>query len=131
MRISDWSSDVCSSDLLRDRRGDFGNPSHADWPRVVRGDRLMSVIASKLRTGSDEFRANSSALRALVDELRDKTARTALGGSAKARQKHVARGKLRVSERIDSLVDPGPQFLEFHPLTPTGVYGRDGWTDEE
>src|SRR3546814_17819243 len=84
---------VARRQALRDRRGDFGNPSHADRPRVVRGDRLMSVIASKLRTGSDEFRANSSALRALVDELRDKTARTALGGSETARQKHVARGK--------------------------------------
>ncbi|HEY9545147.1 MAG TPA: carboxyl transferase domain-containing protein [Solimonas sp.] len=85
----------------------------------------MSVIASKLRTGSDEFRANSSALRALVDELRDKTARTALGGSEKARQKHVARGKLLVRDRIDLLVDPGTPFLEFSPLAADGMYGGD------
>src|SRR3546814_850435 len=116
---------VARRQALRDRRGDFGNPSHADRPRVVRGDRLMSVIASKLRTGSDEFRANSSALRALVDELRDKTARTALGGSEKARQKHVARGKLLVRDRIDLLVDPGTPFLEFSPLAADGMYGGD------
>src|SRR3546814_16674379 len=83
----------------------------------------MSVIASKLRTGSDEFHANSSALRALVDELRDKTARTALGGSEKARQKHVARGKLLVRDRIDLLVDPGTPFLDFSPLAADGMYG--------
>src|SRR3546814_3682308 len=90
----------------------------------------MSVIASKRRTGSDEFRANSIALRALVDELRDKTARTALGGSEKARQKHVARGKLLVRDRIDLLVDPGTPFLEFSPLAADGMYGGDVRSEE-
>ena len=37
----------------------------------------MAVIQSKLRTGSDEFKANSAALRTLVDELRDHSPDTA------------------------------------------------------
>lgn len=83
----------------------------------------MNVIASKLRTSSDEYRANSAALRALVDELRDKTATVALGGSESARQKHISRGKLLVRDRIDLLLDPGTPFLELSPLAALGMYG--------
>ncbi len=72
----------------------------------------MNIITSKLRTNSDEYRANSAALRALVDELRDRTATVALGGSESARQKHTSRGKLLVRDRIDLLLDPGTPFLE-------------------
>jgi 3-methylcrotonyl-CoA carboxylase beta subunit len=83
----------------------------------------MNVIASKLRTGSDEYRANSAALRALVDELRGRTATAALGGSESARQKHTSRGKLLVRDRIDLLLDPGTPFLEFSALAAYGMYG--------
>lgn len=83
----------------------------------------MNVIASKLRTSSDEYRANSAALRALVDELRGRTATVALGGSESARQKHTSRGKLLVRDRIDLLLDPGTPFLEFSPLAAFGMYG--------
>lgn len=83
----------------------------------------MNVITSKLRTGSDEYRANSAALRALVDELRDRTATAALGGSESARQKHTSRGKLLVRDRIDLLLDPGTPFLEFSALAAYGMYG--------
>ncbi|WP_428309550.1 carboxyl transferase domain-containing protein [Hydrocarboniphaga sp.] len=83
----------------------------------------MSIIQSKIRTGSDEFKANAAALRAQVDELRAKTAEAALGGSESARQKHTARGKLLVRERIDALLDPGSAFLEISPLAANGMYG--------
>ena len=83
----------------------------------------MSVIQSKLRIGSDEFKANSAALRSLVDELREKTAQAALGGNETARAKHTARGKLLVRDRIDALLDPGTPFLEFSALAGHGMYG--------
>src|SRR3546814_6182986 len=35
MRISDWSSDVCSSDLYNDPKADFGAVITADAKRVV------------------------------------------------------------------------------------------------
>jgi 3-methylcrotonyl-CoA carboxylase beta subunit len=85
----------------------------------------MNVINSKLRTNSDEYRANSAALRALVEELRERTAAAALGGSESARQKHTSRGKLLVRERIDLLLDPGTPFLELSPLAAYGMYGGD------
>ncbi len=83
----------------------------------------MSTIRSKLRTDSDEFRANAAALRAQVDQLRESTRSVSLGGSEAARAKHVARGKLLARDRIDTLLDPGTPFLELSPLAAHGMYG--------
>src|SRR6187397_425386 len=62
---------------------------------------------------------------ALVDELRDVTARTSLGGSESARERHVSRGKLLPRDRVDALLDPGSPFLELSPLAANGMYGGD------
>jgi 3-methylcrotonyl-CoA carboxylase beta subunit len=82
----------------------------------------MPVITSRIDTRSDEFRANAQALRKLTGELQATLARTAEGGSAKAREKHVARGKLLPRERIRALLDPGSPFLELSPLAAHGMY---------
>lgn len=62
---------------------------------------------------------NRAAHQALVDELREKLATAALGGPAKARERHVARGKLLPRERVDQLLDPGSPFLELSPSPRT------------
>ena len=59
---------------------------------------------------------------ALVAQLRDKLARAALGGSAKARERHVSRGKLLPRDRVDGLLDPGSALLEVAPLAADGMY---------
>ncbi|HET8882079.1 MAG TPA: carboxyl transferase domain-containing protein [Solimonas sp.] len=82
----------------------------------------MPAIKSKLRTGADDFKANAAALKTQVDALREITAKTALGGSVTARNKHKARGKLLPRERIDTLLDPGSPFLELSPLAAHGMY---------
>ncbi len=85
----------------------------------------MAIIESKLDTRSAEFKANAAAMQALVDDLREKSAlltRHGCGGSAAAREKHLARGKLLVRERIDHLLDPGAPFLEIAPLAAWGMY---------
>ncbi|MGO4618221.1 carboxyl transferase domain-containing protein [Nocardia sp. 2YAB30] len=64
-----------------------------------------------------------SAHGALVDDLRARLATAALGGPAKARDRHVARGKLLPRQRVDQLLDPGSPFLELSPLAATGMYG--------
>ncbi len=86
----------------------------------------MSVIQSALHTRSDEFKANAAAMGALVADLREKSALAARGGSAEARARHLARGKLLPRERIDALLDPGAAFLELSPLAAYGMYGADG-----
>jgi 3-methylcrotonyl-CoA carboxylase beta subunit len=59
---------------------------------------------------------------ALVAQLRSKLATAALGGSARARERHVSRGKLLPRDRVDGLLDPGSAFLELAPLAADGMY---------
>jgi 3-methylcrotonyl-CoA carboxylase beta subunit len=82
----------------------------------------MSVISSKIRSGNPEFQSNAELSRKLVEELRATTARAALGGADTARQKHIARGKLLVRDRINVLLDAGSAFLELSPLAANGMY---------
>jgi len=64
-------------------------------------------------------------MRDLVDELHERLATVRLGGSEAARDKHTARGKLLVRERVDRLLDPGSPFLELSPLAAYDMYGGD------
>ena len=59
---------------------------------------------------------------ALVDQLRTKLATAAMGGPARARERHVSRGKLLPRDRVDGLLDAGSPFLELAPLAADGMY---------
>src|SRR5579863_1726282 len=85
----------------------------------------MSILTSEIQTRTDEFRANAERMRALVAELREKTAQARLGGPEAAREKYKSRDKLFVRERIDLLLDVGTAFLELSPLAANGMYGGD------
>ncbi|PXX68416.1 3-methylcrotonyl-CoA carboxylase beta subunit [Nocardia tenerifensis] len=74
-------------------------------------------------TVTEEAVDNRVAHKALVDDLSARLAAAALGGPAKARDRHVARGKLLPRQRVDQLLDPGSPFLELSPLAATGMYG--------
>jgi 3-methylcrotonyl-CoA carboxylase beta subunit len=82
----------------------------------------MSVIVSQIDPRSPEFQSAGERLRSLTEDLRRELARNAEGGGAKAREKHVARGKLLPRERIRALLDPGSPFLELSPLAAHGMY---------
>ncbi|HLI59680.1 MAG TPA: carboxyl transferase domain-containing protein [Solirubrobacteraceae bacterium] len=82
----------------------------------------MTVLRSAANPGSEEFRANLEANRALVEDLRATQARLALGGGERARERHLARGKLLPRDRVDRLLDPGAPFLELSPLAALGLY---------
>ena len=82
----------------------------------------MPILESQIDPRSADFQAASLKLRALTDDLRETLRRTAEGGGAKAREKHVARGKLLPRERIRALLDPGSPFLEIAPLAAHGMY---------
>lgn len=58
----------------------------------------------------------------LLDELGQRTAATALGGSESSRQRHLDRGKLLPRDRVEGLLDPGSPFLEFSALAANGMY---------
>jgi 3-methylcrotonyl-CoA carboxylase beta subunit len=59
---------------------------------------------------------------ALVAQLRSKLSAAALGGPARARERHVGRGKLLPRDRVDGLLDPGSPLLELSPLAADGMY---------
>jgi hypothetical protein len=44
------------------------------------------------------------------------------GGSAKAREKHLARKKMLPRDRVTALIDPGTTFLELSPLAGHELY---------
>jgi 3-methylcrotonyl-CoA carboxylase beta subunit len=85
----------------------------------------MDRLATAVDPGSERFRANRDHHLALVEDLREQLERAALGGPARAREKHVARGKLLPRERVEALLDPGTPFLELSPLAAHGMYGGD------
>ena len=82
----------------------------------------MAVITSHADPSSPDFLQNQAAMQALVDELGNTVSKIMLGGPEKAREKHVARGKLLVRERIAQLIDPGTPFLEIGQLAAHDVY---------
>src|SRR5688572_10091401 len=85
----------------------------------------MEPIRSQIDTRSESFRQNEAAMRAIVADLREQTARARAGGGKAVRQRHVARGKLLPRERVDRLLDPGSPFLEIGQLAAHGMYEGD------
>src|SRR6266568_2231272 len=83
----------------------------------------MPVIPTTLDRRSDAFRTNAKAMRALVQDLRDKSAAIGEGGDEASRQRHQGRGKLLARERVRLLLDPGSPFLELSQLAAHGMYG--------
>jgi len=71
---------------------------------------------------TDDFTRRQAQLQALVDELRERSARIAAGGGEQAVERHHGRGKLLARERIDRLLDPGTAFLELNALAAWEVY---------
>ncbi len=85
----------------------------------------MALIKSSVDRASGEFRANQSAMHALIADLQARRAEAAEGGPQRARERHLARGKLLPRERVMALIDPGTPFLELSPLAANGMYGGD------
>ena len=82
----------------------------------------MPILQSKIDTNSQEFAKNDKANRQLAASLRDVVTEVSKGGSERAREKHLARGKLLPRDRIRSLVDRGAPFLEIGQLAAYGLY---------
>jgi 3-methylcrotonyl-CoA carboxylase beta subunit len=82
----------------------------------------MARLNSQVSASTERFQGNAAAMRRLIDELREKTAKAALGGPESSRTRHAGRGKLLPRERVEQLVDPGSPFLELSPLAAEGMY---------
>ncbi len=82
----------------------------------------MDVLKSRIRTESDEFRANREHHLGLLADLRARTGDVHQHGSPRLVAKHHDRGKLLARERIERLLDPDSPFLELSALAAGDVY---------
>src|ERR1700751_4466139 len=89
------------------------------------GQSLAPPLRSQADAAGEEFDRNRAQYAALVGELREKLALARLGGTARARERHEARGKLLPRDRVDTLLDAGSPFLELSPLAADGLYDGD------
>ena len=74
---------------------------------------------------SPDFRDNVKKLEDVMERYAELHSRIAHGGTPKAQDKHLARGKMLVRDRVTALVDPGTPFLELSPLAAYQVYDAD------
>lgn len=82
----------------------------------------MSKLISQINTNSQEFKDNQAYMKTLMDELSTRIHKISLGGDEKARNRHLAHGKLLPRERLQQLLDQGSPFLEFSQLAAYEVY---------
>ncbi|KAF0231012.1 MAG: 3-methylcrotonyl-CoA carboxylase beta [Beijerinckiaceae bacterium] len=85
----------------------------------------MAVIRSGFDRTSAEARANAATWAEIRAELLERRHVAALGGPAKARERHLARGKLLPRDRVLGLLDPGSPFLEIGALAAYDMYDKD------
>jgi acetyl-CoA carboxylase carboxyltransferase component len=81
----------------------------------------VALLQSRVEQ-TDDFARRKAQMQALVEELRERSARVAAGGGERAIERHRRRGKLLARERIDRLVDPGTAFLELNALAAWEIY---------
>jgi 3-methylcrotonyl-CoA carboxylase beta subunit len=84
----------------------------------------MARFVSAIDTSASDFRANADTMRTLIADLRNRRDEAAQGGPPRARERHLARGKLLPRDRVMTLLDPGSPFLELSPLAANGLYGE-------
>ncbi len=82
----------------------------------------MPKLNSSLKPDSADFKANAAHMEDLVADLREKVSTIAIGGSERARDRHLSRGKLLPRERVERLLDPGTPFLEIGQFAAYDVY---------
>ncbi|MEM9688667.1 MAG: carboxyl transferase domain-containing protein [Pseudomonadota bacterium] len=85
----------------------------------------MPKIDSRIDRKSEDWAANVATNKALADDLRAKLRHIEKGGSERARDKHLARGKLLPRDRVRGLLDDGSDFLEIGQFAAFEVYDDD------
>ncbi|OLN96557.1 putative methylcrotonoyl-CoA carboxylase beta chain, mitochondrial [Colletotrichum chlorophyti] len=103
-------------------------------PRLPRSARTVATFTprhqasaiSRIQTNvdptSEEFKENERHMGEVMKKMQDLTRKVHLGGSAKAREKHLARKKMLPRDRVTALIDPGTTFLELSPLAAHELY---------
>ncbi|XP_066232762.1 methylcrotonoyl-CoA carboxylase beta chain, mitochondrial isoform X2 [Saccopteryx leptura] len=96
----------------------------APRPRAYHGDSV-AALGTQPDSGSAVYQENYEQMKALVKQLHERAQKIRRGGSEKARQLHISRGKLLARERVDGLLDPGSPFLELSQFAGYQLYGNE------
>ncbi|CAN5277809.1 carboxyl transferase domain-containing protein [soil metagenome] len=81
----------------------------------------MQVLPTRVERRSEDFIANHKAMTERLAEFDALQAEARMGGGQKYIDRHRARGKLLVRERIELLLDVGSHFLELSTLAAWGT----------
>jgi 3-methylcrotonyl-CoA carboxylase beta subunit len=79
-------------------------------------------LQSQAMTGSEGFQANRAAHLEMLETMAEAAAAAAAGGGAKARERHLSRGKMLPRDRVAGLLDAGSPFLEVGATAAHGLY---------
>ena len=79
-------------------------------------------LSSQHIAGSETARANRAAHLEALAHVREAAELAAAGGGQKARDRHLARGKMLPRDRVAGLLDPGSPFLEVGATAAHGLY---------
>ncbi len=82
----------------------------------------MSILESRISKQAPSFVQNSAAMTEVVQGLKQRLEAVRQGGGAEAADRHQSRGKLLARDRIQALIDPGTEFLEFSTLAAYEMY---------
>lgn len=85
----------------------------------------MTAIKSNIDASTKEFRENATHMFTIIADFKEKIAISTAGGSDKAKEKHLKRGKLLARDRIAQLIDKKSSFLEFSQLAALNLYNNE------
>ncbi|MBT7672016.1 MAG: methylcrotonoyl-CoA carboxylase, partial [Proteobacteria bacterium] len=85
----------------------------------------MNHFKSRLDPKSAEFLNNRDLMLKKSNVIAKAIKKSRRGGSEKALQRHISRGKLLPRDRIQALIDPGSVFLELSELAGWALYEDD------
>ncbi|OJZ90495.1 hypothetical protein ASPFODRAFT_124788 [Aspergillus luchuensis CBS 106.47] len=94
----------------------YTHPHHAS---------AISALPTAVDTSSSDFKENAQQMQELLDRMASLHSTISQGGPQKAKDKHIARGKMLPRDRVTALIDPGTSFLELSPLAGHQVYSDD------
>ncbi|KAI9820048.1 MAG: hypothetical protein M1826_001038 [Phylliscum demangeonii] len=105
-----------SRPILATQRRSIAVHTHAPHATAI------STIRSGVDPTAKDFREKARQMSELVRQCNDLHDKVMQGGSAKAREKHLARGKMLPRDRITALLDPCTSFLEIGALAGHNLY---------
>lgn len=93
--------------------------------KTRKNPNLMTTLQSHINTKDAVFIQNYDHNCRLIGQLQERQEKVRQGGSERARQRHLERGKLLPRERVELLLDPRTPFLELSALAAHDMYDNE------